>query len=38
VAEAHHERYKDAKGLVAQITKGQGAQFKNLSRWHATAP
>jgi hypothetical protein len=38
VVEAHHERYKDAKGLVALITKGQGAQFKNLSIWHATTP
>jgi hypothetical protein len=35
VVEAHHERYKDAKGLVALITKGQGAQFKNVSIWHA---
>lgn len=35
VVEAHHERYKDAKGLVALITKGQGAQFKNVAIWHA---
>jgi hypothetical protein len=35
VVEAHHERYKDAKGLVALITKGQGAQFKNIAIWHA---
>jgi hypothetical protein len=33
--EAHHERYKDAKGLVAMITKGQGAQFKEVSIWQA---
>lgn len=36
VVEARHERYKDAKGLVALITKGQGAQFKNVAIWHAT--
>lgn len=35
VVEAHHERYQDAKGLVALITKGQGAQFKNIALWHA---
>lgn len=35
VVEAHHERYKDAKGLVALITKGQGAQFKSVAIWHA---
>lgn len=35
VIEAHHTRYKDAKGLVALITKGQGAQFKNVAIWHA---
>jgi hypothetical protein len=35
VVEAHHERYKDAKGIVALINKGQGAQFKNVSIWHA---
>jgi hypothetical protein len=37
VVEAHHERYKDAKGIVALINKGQGAQFKNVSIWHAKA-
>lgn len=35
VVEARHERYKDAKGLVALISKGQGAQFKNVAIWHA---
>ncbi len=35
VVEAHHERYKDAKGLVALVNKGQGAQFKNVSIWNA---
>lgn len=35
VIEARHERYKAAKGLVALISKGQGAQFKSVSIWHA---
>lgn len=35
VVEARHERYRDAKGIVALITKGQGAQFKNVAIWHA---
>lgn len=35
VIEAHHERYKDAKGIVALINKGQGAQFRNVSIWKA---
>ncbi|TDU80933.1 hypothetical protein EI77_00235 [Prosthecobacter fusiformis] len=35
ILEAHHERFKDAKGLIALIVKGQGAQFKNVSIWHA---
>jgi hypothetical protein len=35
VVEARHERFKDAKGIVALITKGQGAQFRNVSLWHA---
>lgn len=35
VVEAHHERYKDAKGIIALVNKGQGAQFKNVSIWHA---
>lgn len=35
VVEAHHERFKDAKGIVALIVKGQGAQFKNVSIWKA---
>jgi hypothetical protein len=37
VVEARHERYQDAKGLLALITKGQGAQFKNVAVWHAKA-
>lgn len=35
VVEAHHPRFKDAKGIVALIVKGQGAQFKNVSIWKA---
>jgi hypothetical protein len=31
VVEAHHNRFRDAKGIVALITKDQGAQFKNVS-------
>jgi arylsulfatase A-like enzyme len=34
VLEAHHERFKDAKELVALIVKGQGAQFRNISISH----
>jgi len=33
VIEARHERFADAKGIVALIVKGQGAQFKNLKLW-----
>jgi hypothetical protein len=35
VVEGRHPRYQDSKGLVALITKGQGAQFKNVTIWHA---
>ena len=35
VIEARHERFADAKGIVALIVKGQGAQFKNLKLWKA---
>jgi hypothetical protein len=35
VVEAHHERYKDAKGIVALVNKGQGVQFRNVAIWHA---
>lgn len=34
--EARHERFQDAKGIVALISKGQGAQFKEVSIWHAS--
>lgn len=37
VVEATHERYKDAKGIVALVSKGEGAQFRNVSLWHAKA-
>jgi len=35
VVEAKHPRFADAKGLIALITKGQGAQFKNIALWHS---
>lgn len=35
VIEARHERFADAKGLVALIVKGQGAQFKDVKLWKA---
>lgn len=35
VVEANHPRFADPKGLVALITKGQGAQFKDVALWHA---
>jgi hypothetical protein len=37
VVEAHHERFNDAKGIIALVNKGQGAQFKNVSIWKAQA-
>ncbi len=33
---ATHERFADTKGIFALITKGQGAQFRNVSIWHGT--
>ena len=35
VIEARAERFRDAKALVALITKGQGAQFRNVAIWKA---
>lgn len=35
VVEAKHPRFADTKALIALITKGQGAQFKNVMLWHA---
>ena len=31
VVEARYNLFRDANGIVALITKGQGAQFKNVS-------
>jgi hypothetical protein len=36
VVEARDPRFADPKGLVALITKGQGARFKDVALWHAT--
>lgn len=36
VVVATHARFKDAKGIVALISKGRGAQFRNVALWHAT--
>ncbi len=36
VVEATHPRFQDAKGIVALISKGQGAQFRHVALWHAT--
>lgn len=33
--EARHERFADAKGIVALINRGLGARFKNVELWHA---
>jgi len=35
VVEAKHPRFAAAKGLIALITKGQGAQIKNIALWHS---
>ena len=35
VVEAKHPRFADTKALIALITKGQGAQFKNIALWHS---
>lgn len=35
VIEARHARFADAKGIVALIVKGQGAQFKDVTLWKA---
>jgi hypothetical protein len=35
VIEAANARFQDAKGIVALITKGRGAQFRNVNLWHA---
>lgn len=33
--EAKHERFADDKGIIALISKGQGAQFRKIEIWHA---
>ena len=35
VVEAKQPRFADTKALIALITKGQGAQFKNIALWHS---
>lgn len=35
VLDAKHSRFADGKGIIALVTKGQGAQFRNVSIWHA---
>lgn len=35
VIEAKHERFRDPKGIVALISKGQGAQFRKVEIRHA---
>lgn len=33
--EATHERFADAKGIVALVNKGQGARYRNVALWRA---
>lgn len=33
--EAKHERFKDRKGRIGMVARGEGAQFRNLSLWSA---
>lgn len=33
---ARHERFKDPKGRIGLVAKGEGAQFKDVAIWHAT--
>jgi hypothetical protein len=35
--EASHERFKDRKGRVGFVARGEGAQFRNLALWSAAA-
>lgn len=35
VIEATHERFQDAKGIVALVNRGQGAKYRNVSIWRA---
>lgn len=33
--EAQHERFADAKGIIALVNRGKGAHFRNVSVWKA---
>ncbi|MEN3943917.1 family 16 glycoside hydrolase [Prosthecobacter sp. SYSU 5D2] len=33
--EGHHERFKDRKGRIGMVARGEGAQFRNLALWSA---
>ncbi len=35
--EATHERFKDRKGRVGFVARGEGAQFRNIALWDAKA-
>lgn len=35
VLEGSHERFKDRKGRVGMVARGEGAQFRNLALWSA---
>lgn len=35
ILEAQHERFKDRKGRVGMVARGEGAQFRNVSLWSA---
>lgn len=35
VLDARHERFKDRKGRVGMVARGEGAQFRNLALWSA---
>ncbi|EAQ81651.1 family 16 glycoside hydrolase [Blastopirellula marina] len=34
---AQHQRFQDRKGRVGMVARGEGAQFRNLAVWKATA-
>jgi hypothetical protein len=35
VLEASHERFKDRKGRIGFVARGEGAQFRNIALWSA---
>lgn len=37
VIEAQHERFRDRKGRVGMVARGEGAQFRHLALWSAKA-